>query len=59
MGGVTGLDCLQWVALLGGILSLVVVLEGFLEEMRIQQLLISNTHVMEIVTVPKYAAPPP
>lgn len=59
MGGATGLDCLQWVALLGSIPSLVVVLEGLLEEIRIQQLLISNTHVIEIGTIPKYAAPPP
>lgn len=58
MGGVTGLACLQWVALLGVIPSLVVVLEGLLEERRIQQLLISNTRIIEIGIIPKYAAPP-
>lgn len=56
MGGVTGLDCPQWVALLGAIPPLVV-LER--EEIRIQQLLISNTRITEIGTIPKYAAPPP
>lgn len=55
MGGVTGLYyCLHWMVLLGVITFLVVVLEGSLEEIGFQQLLISNVSIIEIGTLPKY-----
>lgn len=56
MGGVRGLDsCLDWVVLLGVITSLVAVLGGLLKEMTFQHLLISNTRIIEIGTIPYYA----
>lgn len=59
MGGITGLDhCLQWVALLRVITSLVVVLEGLLEEIWFQLLLISNTRIIEVDTIPHYTTSP-